>query len=201
MSEAKKTRALDLIRQAGLIRPRELAAHGICATYLNRLLAEGHLERPARGLYRLQQSSVTAERPIAELAKRVPRGVVCLLSALQLHGMTTQMPTEIWMAIGPRDRIPKIDYPPVRMIRYSGSARSHDIQKRLIEGVEIQVYSPAKTVADCFKFRNLVGLNIALEALRSAIWEHKATMDQIHASARACRMVNVMRPYMESIVS
>ena len=141
----------------------------------------------------------TENQSLVEACKRVPRGVVCLLSALQFHGLTTQAPFEVWMAVGVRAWAPRVDYPPLRIVRFSGSALTGGVEERRIGGVPIRVYGPAKTVADCFKFRNKVGLDVALEALRDCRRRRKATMDELWRAARVCRMTNVMRPYLESL--
>lgn len=136
---------------------------------------------------------------IAEACKRVPHGVVCLLSALRLHDLTTQLPHEVWIAVDRKARKPSVDYPPLRVVRFSGDALSQYVEERTIEGVEVAVYSPAKTVADCFKYRNKIGLDVAIESLRDCWRKKKATMDMIWKAAEVCRVGRVMRPYVESL--
>lgn len=136
---------------------------------------------------------------MAEASKRVPHGVVCLLSALRFHELTTQSPFEVWLAIGEKARLPKLDYPPLRTVRFSGDALAFGIEEHKAEGVDVRVYSPAKTVADCFKYRNKIGLDVAIEALRDCLRQRKATMDELWNAAKVCRMSKVMRPYLESI--
>ena len=157
------------------------------------------LERPSRGLYVLPDSEPSEHRTIVEACKLIPKGVVCLLTALRIHELTTESPFEVWMAIGEKDRKPRIDYPPIRIVRHSGQSLSYGVEKRKIEGVKVSVYSPAKTVADCFKYRNKIGLDVAIEALRDCRNRKKANNDEIWKAAKICRMANVMRPYMESI--
>jgi predicted transcriptional regulator of viral defense system len=143
---------------------------------------------------------VTEHHSLAEASKRVPHGVVCLLSALSYHEIGTQNPYQGWMAIGRTARMPKTDGVAVRVFRFSGPALEYGVEEHEIEGVIVRVYNPAKTVADCFKYRNKIGLDVALEALRDC-WRHrKATMGQIREAAEVCRVATVMRPYMESLV-
>lgn len=157
------------------------------------------LARPARGLYVLADSEASEYRTMVEACKLVPHGVICLLSALRLHNLTTQSPFEVWMAISEKARRPNIDYPPLRIVRYSGPEPPFGTQHREIEGVHVSVFSPAKTVADCFKYRHKIGLDVAIEALRDCRQQKKATHDEIWEAAKACRMSNVMRPYLESV--
>jgi predicted transcriptional regulator of viral defense system len=129
----------------------------------------------------------------------VPKGVVCLLSALRFHDLTTQSPFEVWLAIGEKARLPKLDNPPLRIVRFSQKTLIYGVQEHSIEGVAVRVYSPAKTVADCFRYRNKIGLDVALEALRECKRKRRATTDDIWKAAKACRVANVMRPYLESL--
>jgi predicted transcriptional regulator of viral defense system len=190
---------LDLVRKSGVLRPRDLASRAIPREYLRRLHEKGLLHRPGRGLYVVANSRPTQHHSLAEASKRIPKGVVCLLSALQFHGLTTQAPFEIWLAIDAKARLPRVDYPPIRFVRFSGPALNENVQKHTIEGVSVLVYDPAKTVADCFKYRNKIGLDVALEALRDCKKKRKATIDQLWKAAQICRVSNVMRPYLESL--
>jgi len=200
MAKTKKQRIIKLLTKRQFLRPRDLDALSISREYLNKLYVEGVLDRPSRGLYVFPESKPSEHRSIVEACKLVPKGVICLLTALRLHELTTQSPFEIWMAIGEKARRPKIDYPPLRIVRHSGNSLTFGIQTRKIEGVKVSVYSPAKTVADCFKYRNKIGLDVAIEALRDCRQQRKATNDEIWEAAKICRMTNVMRPYMESVV-
>ena len=197
--KSRKERVLELVRQAGVLRPRDLDAEGIPREYLRRLLGEGLLDRTGRGLYVAIGSKPTLHHTLAEVCKRVPHGVVCLLSALQFHELTTQAPFEAWLAIGEKARLPKVDYPPMRVVRFSGQALEFGVQEHRVEGVVVRVYDPAKTIADCFKYRNKIGLDVALEALRDCWKKRRATMDELWAGAKVCRVANVMRPYLESL--
>jgi len=194
-----RDRVLELARRAGVLRPRDLNAVGIPREYLRRLLAEGLLEHPGRGIYVAAGLKPTPNHGLAEAGKRVPHSVVCLLSALQFHGLTTQAPFQVWLAIGEKARLPKVDYPPLRIVRFSGAAQEAGVQEHRIEGVTVKVYTPAKTVADCFKYRNKIGLDVALEALRDCWKKRRATMDDLWQAAKTCRVANVMRPYLESL--
>ncbi len=199
MAAKKKDRILELLRTMGVVRPRDVEAIGISGVYLNKLHAEGLLERPSRGLYRLAEAEPSEQRSLAEVSKRVPRGVVCLLSALRFHDLTSQSPFEVWLAIAERARRPRMEYPALRVVRFSGRAFTCGVEVHDIEGVAVRVYTPAKTVADCFKYRNKIGLEVAIEALRDCWWQKKATMDDLWEAAKVCRMSNIMRPYMESL--
>jgi predicted transcriptional regulator of viral defense system len=199
MGDSRKEQLLALVHQMGVLRSRDLAGTGIPRVYLRRLHAEGLLDNPERGLYVLADVEPTERHSLAEACKRVPHGVVCLLSALQFHGLTTQAPFEVWLAIGESARRPKVLSPPLRVVRFSGAALTYGVEHYPIEGVPVKVYSPAKTVADCFKYRNKIGLDVALEALRDCWRKRKATMDELYWAAQVCRMGRVIRPYLESL--
>lgn len=143
---------------------RDFVNAGIAREHLSRLIEDGVLARPARGLYVIADDPPTEQRSLVEAAQRVPSGVVCLLSALQFHGLTSQAPFEIWLAIDRKSRLPKSETPPLRIVQFSGAALTSDIEEHTIEGVCVRVYSAAKTVADCFKFRHKVGLDVAIES-------------------------------------
>lgn len=190
---------LDLARSQGIVRLRDLAAKGLHREALRRACKRGDLVRVGRGLYSLPDAVVTEHRSLVEAAKRVPAGVACLLSALGFHGMTTQLPFEVWLTIHRKARLPVGGTTPLRTVRASGAALGHGVETHLLEGVAVRVYSPAKTVADCFKYRNKIGLDVALEALREYTRKRKGTADALWAAARACRVANVMRPYLEAM--
>ena len=192
--------ALQLVKERGTVRPRDLAERDIPPDYLDRLYRKGLIDRVTRGLYAWPDAEVSEHHSLAEVARQVPKGVVCLLSALSFHGLTTQLPHEVWLALPPKAWSPRVKYPPLRIMRFSGRALREMIEEHEIEGVPVKVYGVAKTVADCFKFRNKVGLDVALEALRDAWRGKRVTMDELSAAARVCRMTNVMRPYLESLV-
>jgi predicted transcriptional regulator of viral defense system len=193
-------RILKLAGQQSLVRPRDVAALGMARETLLRLYRQGLLVRPARGVYALAESSVTEHHSLAVAAKLVPRSVVCLLSALRFHGLTTQDPHEVWLAIDFKAHKPVVASPALRVVRFSGPALFEGIAVHEIEGVEVHIYGAAKTVADCFKYRHKIGIDVAIEALRDVLRSRKATVDEIHRFAKVCRVANVMQPYLESAV-
>ena len=192
-------RLIDLARSQGLIRPCDLAPVGLPRVSLTRAVRRGQLVRVGRGLYGLPGREVSAHGSLAEVARRVPKGVVCLLSALRFHGLTTQAPFEVWLAIENKSFAPKLDFPPLRIVRFSGAALTEGVEEHVVDGVTIRVTGVAKTVADCFKYRNKIGLEVAMEALREAWREKRMSSDDIWRYAKICRVANVMRPYLESL--
>jgi predicted transcriptional regulator of viral defense system len=195
----KSKKALDIARKAGMLRAHELTRQGIPRVYLQRLEQQGLLVREARGLYAHPDAKVTENHTLAEAAMRVSHGIVCLLSALRFHGLTTQNPSEVWLAIGWKARSPKKDTLPLRIFRMSGKALMEGIEQHRIESVNVRIYNPAKTVADCFKYRNKIGLDVALEAFRDYRRKHHAGMDELWYFAKICRVERVMRPYLEAL--
>jgi predicted transcriptional regulator of viral defense system len=200
-SAAPKTKTAALLRLArnGPVRARDLDRARIPRTYLKRLCEDGALEQIDRGLYRLADAPVTQLGSLAEVAKRVPHATVCLLSALQVHGLTTEVPHAVWMLIDRHARMPKLGYPKLEVVRASGAARDHGVQSRVVEGVKVRLTAPAKTVADCFRFRRHVGLEVALEALRDYLKKRAGTIDALVEAARADRIYPFMRPYLEAL--
>lgn len=201
MPGTDRDRTLKLARRRQGVTSRELAAAGIHRQVLSRLVAEGELERVARGLYRPPEQSISEYHGLVIAAAAVPHGVVCLLSALQYHGIGTQLPSEVWMAIDRRARRPVLRYPPLRIVRYSGAALTEGVGSHVIEGRTVKVYNVAKTLADCFKYRNKIGLDVALEALREAWRAKRFTMDELDRYAAICRVQRVMRPYLEALTA
>ncbi|HZL38258.1 MAG TPA: type IV toxin-antitoxin system AbiEi family antitoxin domain-containing protein [Tepidisphaeraceae bacterium] len=190
---------VKLARRKGLLRARDLRPLAIPRRHLAQLVAQGVLLRSGRGLYSLADAPASEHRSLAEVCARVPAGVVCLLSALRFHGLTTQNPWEVWLAVTPASRKPRIDHPPVHVARFSGPAFREGVEHHPIDGVNVSIYSPAKTVADCFKYRNKIGIDIAIEALRDAWGKRAASADQLWQFAKVCRVANVMRPYLDTI--
>lgn len=166
---------------------------------LQRLVERGVIEREGRGLYRLAGTEVSEHYCFIQAAKRVPKGVICLLSALRFHELTTQKPFEVWLAIERGARRPASDAPPLRVHSFSGAAFTAGIETHELEGVPVRVYSAAKTVADCFKYRNKIGIEVALEALRDTLRQRKATVDEIWRYAEICRVSRVIYPYLEAL--
>ena len=200
MSTAKPfEKTMQYVRQHGIVRPREIEAIGVPREYLIRLYRQGKLGRTGRGIYTLPDAAVTERHSYAEVAKRVPEAVLCLLSALAFHEITTQSPASVWIALGKGARKPAIPSPSLRVVRLTEPSLSEGIEKRPVEGVTVRVYSAAKTVADCFKFRNKIGLDIAIEALKDCLRQKKATVNEIYRYAKICRVSNVIRPYMEAL--
>lgn len=200
MTQTVEMKVLDLARERGVLRPRDLARADLPADYLWRLYRKEKLERVGRGLYAFPGADLTEHHTLAEAALRVPHGVVCLLSALRFHDLSTQAPYEVWMAIDVKARRPKEEILPLRIVRFSGEALTAGVEEHEVEGVSVKVYSPAKTVADCFKYRNKIGLDVALEALRDCWRKRLATADELWRYAEVCRVARVMRPYLESLV-
>ena len=192
---------LALAERQPLLRARDLAEQALPTVVLSRLVAAGKLERVARGVYSLPGRALSAHRSLAEVALRVPRGVVCLLSALRVHGIGTQAPFEVWMAIPHHSPTPRLDQPALRVVRMSGPALTEGIEPVEIDGVTVPVFNAAKTVADCFKYRNKIGLDVALEALQDGWSRRKLSMDALWHYATVDRVANVMRPYLESVTA
>jgi predicted transcriptional regulator of viral defense system len=182
----------------GLQRTSDLERRGIDRKEIQRLVQAGRLVRVARGLYVSPEAAPSAERSVAEVATLAPRAVVCLLSALRMHGLTTQLPREVWIAVSTKAWRPQVGGLPVRVVRFSGRALAEGVESRTIEGVPVRLYGAAKTVADCFKYRNKIGLDVALEALREYRRTHRGGMDELWRFAGVCRVRNVMRPYLEA---
>lgn len=191
---------LEMAARRGLLRPRDVQACGFSRLILCHLARQGKLTRLSRGLYALPDRTVSEHATLAEMASKHPKALVCLLSALQFHGLTTQSPFEIWVAVANKARAPKIDYPPLRIVRFGGDALTVGVEEHLIDGVSVKVTSVAKTVVDCFKYRNKIGLDVALEALREAWTAKRVTMDDLWKCARVCRVTNVIRPYLEAMI-
>ena len=195
-----ENQVLELAQQ-GLLRVCDLTSRGLHPEYLRRLYQKGLVRREGRGLYIAADAEISVHYGLAQVAKRVSHGVICLLSALSFHEIGTQLPHQVWMAIDRRAARPKMQFPPLRVMRFSGAALTEGIETYQIEGVPVQIFNPAKTVADCFKYRNKIGLDVALEALKECILDRRTTMDDLWHFAKVCRMTNVMRPYMEAIVA
>ncbi len=199
MQSSTEQRVLRLVRRLGIVRPRDLRAHGLPGEALWRLARRGLVELRSRGVYAPAGHEFTEHHSLAEAAKRVPQGVICLLSALRAHDLTTQLPHEVWIAIDRKARLPKSGAAKMRVVRFSGKALTEGVERRMIEGVTVPIYNVAKTVADCFKYRNKIGLDVALEALREAWRARRSTSQDLWKYAEICRVANVMRPYLESL--
>ena len=189
---------LNLAAQRGLIRTRDLNALGLPSVALTRLVRQGLLTRVGRGLYARPDRSVSEHGTLAEVARKHSQAIVCLLSALRIHNLTTQSPFEVWLAIPNKARAPKMDYPPLRIVRFSRPALTEGVAECQIDGVTVRVTNVAHTVADCFKFRNKIGIDVAVEALRDYLKKHRGGMDALWRYARICRVQRVMQPYLEA---
>jgi predicted transcriptional regulator of viral defense system len=189
------------IRNKGIFRLTEARALGVHPEQIRRLTRQGHLTRLGRGLYGAASAVPTEHHTLAEVAKRVPKGIVCLLTALRFHSIGTQNPRDVWLAVDRRAGIPKIDFAPVRIVRISGVALTAGIDEYDIEHVNVRITSPARTVVDCFKFRNRIGIDVAVEALREYRRLRKGTVDELWRQADRLRMTRVMRPYWDAMSS
>lgn len=201
MSTTGADRLLRLARRRGALSAREVARLGIHSQQLSRLVAEGRLERIGRGQYLWPDRPVTEHHALAITARAVPQAIVCLLTALSFHGIGTQLPADVWVAIDRRARRPQLAYPRLRVVRFGGPALAAGIEEHRVEGQRVKVYGVAKTLADLFKYRNKVGLDVVLEALREAWRERRFTMEDLDRYARICRVQRVMGPYLEALVA
>ena len=195
----KRSHILALAKERGVIRPSELAALGASPTYLRHLVLDGSMRRAGRGLYTLNDFEVTEHHTLVEAVRSQSKSVVCLLSALSYHELGTQLPHQVWLAVPYGTRIAKAKAPAKNIVVLRPASFEAGVETHLIEGVEVPVYNVAKTVADCFKFRNKIGLDIAIEAIREALHDRRCTRDEIHRYARINRVENVIRPYMEAL--
>lgn len=198
--ETCTAKILTLARTQGVIRPRDLIARNISTVVLTRMVRNGSLVRVARGLYTLPDRQASEFASFSEVAVKYPNGIICLLSALRFHELGTQSPYEVWLAIPNKARPPKMEYPPLRIVRYSGAALTEGIETHVIDGVPVRITSIERTVADCFKFRNKIGMDVALESLREAWREKKIAMNELWRFAKVNRVTNSIRPYLESMV-
>ena len=190
---------LKLARDMGVLRVRDLTSRGIHPEYLRRLCQQGLMVRTGRGLYMLADADISAHHSLAQASKLVPHGIVCLLSALRFHDIGTQNPHEVWLALERTSARPRIDYPPLRIVRFSGPGLTEGVEEHLIEGVTVKVTSPVRTVADCFKYRNKLGLDVALEALKECRSSRRCEIDDLWGYAKLRRVTNVMKPYLEAM--
>jgi predicted transcriptional regulator of viral defense system len=197
----EKTKQIaKLAKRQGLLRPRDLDAIKIPRQYLRLACEQGLIERTGRGLYRVPGAMMTEHQSMAEVCKKVPKAVICLLSALRFHDLTTQNPTEVWIAIGERAHVPRIENVAVRTSRFSGAALTAGVETHNVGGVGIKVFGIAKTIADCFKYRHKIGLDVAIEALRDCLRHRKARSDDILRYARVCRVERIISPYLEALL-
>jgi len=192
-------RATKLLDRMGLARSRDLEQAGISRSQIGRLVQQGQIERVGRGLYKRPDAPLSEHENLAEIARRVPGGVICLLSALRFHGLTTQNPFEVWLSIDRKAWRPRVKHPPLRLIYLSGPALTEGVEEHDVHGTPVRVFSAAKTVADCFKFRNKIGTDLAVEALREYRRVHPKELDAVWRAAEVDRVTQVIRPYLEAL--
>jgi predicted transcriptional regulator of viral defense system len=197
---ALNTREVVDLARTRIVRSRELEAQGVSRSLLRELVADGELIRVGRGLYTATDFPITESHSLAIAAKRYPEAVVCLLSAAQFHGITEEMPAAVWLAVPRSARVPRPSDFQIRAVRIKDELFPYGIEEHQVEGAKVQVYSVARTVADCFKFRNQLGISVAVDILQRAWLRREATADQLWDAAKACRMLNVMRPYFDATI-
>jgi predicted transcriptional regulator of viral defense system len=197
----QRDRLMQLLEDQPLARARDLKAAGIDAPTIARAVRAGAVIRAGRGLYQLPGSELDLESTLAEASKRVPKGVICMISALAHHQLTDQMPRKVWMAIGPRDWEPAVDYPPLRIVRLRSPYLEYGIERHLISGVAVPVYSIPKSLADAFRSRRFVDRSVAVECLRNAIEQRKATPAELAQAAEDSGAWKQMRPYLEAVTA
>ena len=190
-----------LLTARGIARLAELRDAGVTAATMSRMERDGEVLRLARGLYQLSDAPLDANHSLAEAAKRVPKGVVCLVSALAFHGLTDQLPKQVWLAIGRKDWAPKPDRTPIRIVRFTESLLNDSVETHVVEGVSVKVFGIVKTVADCFRYRNKIGLSVAIEGLQEALRQRKATPGDIARQAEHGGVSTVIRPYLEALTA
>ncbi len=196
--KTQKKQMLALAQSKSLLQARDLEPMGIPRIGLTRLVKSGQLVRVGRGVYRLPGGNLSENEGLAEIATRAPQAVICLLTALQFHELTTQLPKEIWIAMPRGSHLPMIDYPPIKMVAVSEEFYSLGVETHMIDGVPVRIYGKAKTVVDCFRFRSKLGIDVAIEALKDAC-EKSVSADEIWRFAKICRVAGVMQPYLEAM--
>ncbi len=197
----QRERAFAFLKTTGMARLNELIGEGVTASTVSRLEREGAIIRLARGLYQLADAPIDANHTLAEAAKMVPKGVICLTSALAFHELTDHIPAKVWIAIGPKEWRPKFRYPPARFAHFPGNQLESGVERHVIDGVEVPIFGTAKTIADLFRYRRTVGINVALEGLREALRQRKATPAQIAKYASEARVWKTMQPYVSALTS
>lgn len=192
--------AQTVLKARGIARLAELRAEGVTAATMSRMERDGEVLRLARGLYQLPDAPLDVHHSLAEAAKRLPKGVVCLVSALAFHDLTDQLPRHVWMAIGQKDWAPKADGVSIRLVRFTDRLLADGVETHTVEGVSVKVFGVAKTIADCFRYRNKIGLSVAIEGLQEALRQRKATPDEIAKQAERGAVATVIRPYLEALI-
>ncbi len=198
-SDSETDRVRRLSEQMGAFRLADAVALGVHPETVYRLVRRGELERVGRGLYRSAEAAITEHHGLVLATKVVPAGVVCLLSALSFHELTTQLPFEVWLALDRRAALPREPAVQLRILRFSGAALRLGVDVHELEGTQVRIFSAPKTVIDCFRYRHLVGIDVAIEALRDCLQQRKASPGELWELAQACRIGSVMRPYIEAL--
>jgi len=197
----QQERLIQLLQDHPLLRARDLRAAGIAASTIARAAKAGAIIRAARGLYQLPDSELDLDSTLAEASKRVPKGVICMISAFAYHQLTDQMPRKVWIAIGARDWEPSVDYPPLRIVRFRSPYLEYGIEHNVISGTDVPIYSISKSLADAFRSRRFVDRSVAIECLRNAVEDRKATPAEIAQAARDCGAWKQMQPYLEAMTA
>lgn len=199
--ESQRRTAHAVLKARGIARLAELREAGVTAATVSRMERDGEVLRLARGIYQLADAPLDAHHSLAEAAKRVPKGVVCLVSALAFHELTDQLPRQVWIAIGQKDWAPKADGAPVRLVRFTDRLLTDGVESHIVEGVPVKVFGVAKTIADCFRYRNKIGLSVALEGLQEALRQRKTTPGEVSRQAARGAVATVIRPYLEALTA
>jgi len=200
-TSTQRTQALALLQRRGMTRLAEFSEAGITATTVSRMERAGEVVRLARGLYQLPDAALDAQQSLAEVARLVPKGVICLASALAFHGLTDQMPPKVWIAIGRKDWRPRVTYPPIRIARFADELLRRGVEHKKIAGTSVPVFGVARTVADLFRYRRTVGDALAIESLRQALHQRKATSAEIAREAEISGVWATMEPYVMALTS
>jgi len=200
MEATYREKLLALVKAKGILRTKDLTAANIPRTILSRMMKNNELKRISRGIYTLPGIEHSENISLSIAGKKVSAGIVCLLSSLAFYEITTQAPFEVWMAIGEKDKKPKVDYPPIRFVRFGEEALSAGFTRQIIDNVEVKIFNPAKTVADCFKYRYKIGIEVAIEALKDCLANKICTVNEIWKYAKICRVAKVMKPYLEALI-
>jgi len=199
VNSSKLELAVTLAKERGVLTPKDLESHGIPRQYLHRLEREGLLARTSRGIYTCVEGDITEYHSYAEVCKHVPHGVICLSTALLFHNLTTQSPWQVWLAIPHKAHRPRMEHPSLRLFYMSGLTFTSGVEEHRISGATVRVFNVAKTVVDCFRFRNKIGIDVAVEALKEFWFERRGTMDELCHYADICRVHNVMHPYLQML--
>ncbi|MCQ9157026.1 type IV toxin-antitoxin system AbiEi family antitoxin domain-containing protein [Acidomonas methanolica] len=193
--------AYTVLTARGISRLAELREAGVTAASMSRMERDGEVLRLARGLYQLSDAPLDVHHSLAESAKRIPKGVVCLVSALAFHGLTDQLPRKVWLAVGQKDWTPRPEGTPIRLVRFTDRLLTEGVETHRIERVPVKVFGVAKTIADCFRYRNKIGLSVAIEGLQEALRQRRTTPGEIAGQAERGAVATVIRPYLEALTA